>query len=183
MRSVRSAVRALAAAGARHVAAARRAAAARPARPAARQPGAARGRLAADAASGQSHLHIEATTRTRLHILNEFILKDYFWKYMCVVTRVSDSECSIFVRTAVPSDVARAARPQERLGGGADALCGRQPQRGGGRAGAQRRRHRRLAAAHRAAHAPRARAARPSAQKDEGNARRNIVLLLNAFRI
>lgn len=52
-RSVRRAVRALAAAGARHVAAGRRAAAARPARPAARLAGAARGRLAADAAQGE----------------------------------------------------------------------------------------------------------------------------------
>lgn len=71
---------------------------------------------------------------------------------------------------ALPGDVAGAARAQERLGGGADALRGRQPVRGGRHAAAP---HGRLhaAAAHRPAHAPRARAARPGASQDEGKPR------------
>lgn len=66
--------------------------------------------------------------------------------------------------------MAGAARAQERLGGGADALRGRQPVRGGRHAAAP---HGRLhaAAAHRPAHAPRARAARPGASQDEDGER------------
>lgn len=68
---------------------------------------------------------------------------------------------------AIPSDVARAASSEERLGRGADALRGREPGRGGRHAAAPGRRLH-AAAAHRAAHAPRARPARPGAPQDEG---------------
>lgn len=69
--------------------------------------------------------------------------------------------------TALPSDVARAAGAEERLGSGADALCGRQPGRGG-RHPAPPYGRLYTTAQDRSAHAPRARAAGPSASQDEG---------------
>lgn len=64
--------------------------------------------------------------------------------------------------------MARTPGSEERLGGGANALRRREPRRGGRRAVAQLGRHGRLAAAHRAAHAPRAAATRPGPSQDEG---------------